>query len=234
MTLLAIDTCASLCSAALYDCHEDRLLASRSDNIGRGHAEHLMDLLAGLLKDARLRYKDIDRIAATIGPGSFTGIRIALATARGLGLALKAPVDGVGVLEAIAFEHCRHNNADKRPLVVALDARRDEIYWQMFDPAGKALDKPGLRALETIAGGLPQGAIRMAGSASDHVVEACGGREIEVISRQHAADIDAVAALAARIRPGSSDPSPLYLRRADAKPQSGFAVPQLSPLPGTV
>src|SRR5690606_16493325 len=88
MIVLAIDTAGVDCSAALYDGETGRMLAAVTDMIGKGHAERLMSLIDEALAQASLELTDVDRIAVVIGPGSFTGIRVGVAAARGLALAL--------------------------------------------------------------------------------------------------------------------------------------------------
>ncbi|WP_313529866.1 tRNA (adenosine(37)-N6)-threonylcarbamoyltransferase complex dimerization subunit type 1 TsaB, partial [Shinella sp.] len=87
MIVLAIDTAGTSCSAALYDSNRDVMLGAAGEDIGRGHAERLMEFVDGALAAAGLDLPAIDRIAVTIGPGSFTGIRVGVAAARGLALA---------------------------------------------------------------------------------------------------------------------------------------------------
>jgi len=92
MLVLAIDTALDACSAALIDADDDRVLASESREIGRGHAEHLLPIIDGVMKKAGVKFNDVDRFAVTVGPGSFTGLRVGLSAARGFGLVTKKPV----------------------------------------------------------------------------------------------------------------------------------------------
>jgi len=218
--LLALDTSANLCSAAVFDSANNRFVGRKSDDIGRGHAERLMGLLQELLDDGQLVYEDIGRIAVTIGPGSFTGIRVGIAAARGLAFGLDVPVVGIGVLDAIAFQHRQvHHDG---PIVVAMDAKRDEIFLQVFD--GGSSSGPANVAIADIAANMPLSTCNIAGSAADIVAAQSGRTDIHIISRQSAADIDAVAGLASHNRDWNEKPKPLYLRKADAKPQLDFAV----------
>ena len=228
MILLALDTSANFCSAVLYDCEQGKILSHKSEDIGRGHAERLMGLLAEVLETAELEYKDVDRIAAVCGPGSFTGIRVGLATARGLALGLNIPVIGINALEAIAFQH--NNNEDKAetPIVVALDAKRDEVFAQIFSSSGEHLTTPQAVALDQIGGFMPDYPFRIAGSGSQAIINAMGEQSCEFVSDQTATSIEYVAKLADQIPDDSNKPSPLYLRSADAKPQDNFAVKRIS------
>lgn len=220
--LLAIDTACNLCSAGLFDCQKGKIIATVSEDIGRGHAERLMGLLAGLLAGAGLNYQDIGRIAATTGPGSFTGIRVGLATARGLALGLGVPVAGIGVLAAIGFQHQAHNRQNDIPLVVVMEAKRGEVFMQDFGP-GKTRP-PMAVAVDVIDDHLPRSNFRIAGSAADNVVGLSGRSDVEIVSRQGAVDIECLATMAAQLDVDSQRPKPLYLRSADAKPQLNFAV----------
>lgn len=221
MILLALDTSANICAATLYDCERQKTVARISEDLGRGHAERLMGLLVDLLKQADLEYRDVGRIAVTIGPGSFTGIRVGLAAARGLALGLNVGVVGVSVLEAIAFQH-----GTDTPLVVAMDARRGEIFMQIFDDSGSSA--PVAVPLGKIGHHLPTTAFRLAGSASQMVADVAIRDDIGICPSQTAAEISDVARLAARMPVNAEKPKPLYMRSADAKPQKGFAVERVS------
>jgi len=226
LILLAIDTSANLCAAALYDCDSHSVIAEKSEDIGRGHAERLMGLLAELLDEAGLAYRDLNQIAVTSGPGSFTGIRVGLATARGLALGLGLKVIGINVLEAIAFQH--NSAPNDTPIVVALDAKRREVFLQIFSPSSEQLSKPLAVPIEQIGKIIPKQPIRIAGSASNVVAEQisrlANPPEIEICSNQNTASIADIANLAARLKPDANRPVPLYLRSADAKPQNNFAL----------
>ena len=100
MIILALDTCLSACSTALL--RDDVVLARRVEVMARGHQERLAGLVAETLAEAGLAFSDLNRIAVTVGPGSFTGLRVGLAFAKGLGSALGLPVIGIGTLEAMA------------------------------------------------------------------------------------------------------------------------------------
>ncbi|MDP8917245.1 MAG: tRNA (adenosine(37)-N6)-threonylcarbamoyltransferase complex dimerization subunit type 1 TsaB, partial [Pseudomonadota bacterium] len=128
--ILAIDTCLTACSAAVTD--GARVLAARSEPMDRGHQERLGPLVAEVM--AGLEFSALERIGATVGPGSFTGLRVGLAFAKGLGLALGRPVVGVGTLQALA--------ADEGARAAAVvDARRGQVYLQAFAD-GAALSEP--------------------------------------------------------------------------------------------
>lgn len=119
-TILAFDTSAAHCAAALF-C-DGRVIATHVDDMARGQAEHLMPMLEDFLDRKGKSWSDLTRIAVGIGPGNFTGIRISVSAARGLALGLGIPAVGVSTLDAL---HHVHPGA-----IVAVQAPRDMIYAQ--------------------------------------------------------------------------------------------------------
>ena len=206
--LIAIDTTGPICAVALR--HGDGTIVSRSEEIGRGHAEHLMPSINAVLNSENVEWNQINAIACTTGPGSFTGLRVGLATAKGLALALNCPCMGVSVFQVFA-------HAFGAPLAVALDAKRNEIWMQIFDTkehqpfavnTSDALDR------------IPIHINRIAGSASAQLL-AGNNRFIELDS-SFSPPIDSLAEYAAGQDISGSyrgGPQPLYLRVPDAKPQ---------------
>jgi tRNA threonylcarbamoyl adenosine modification protein YeaZ/ribosomal-protein-alanine acetyltransferase len=193
MTLLALDTCFGCCSAALFD---GRVLAERHALMDSGHAEALAPMVKALLADAGLRPKDLTRIAVTIGPGTFTGVRIGLSFARGLALALRLPLIGIDSLTATAAPFL-----GKETVTIAYRAGASAFaYVARFDATGRMTLEPQLVSEADVAG-LVQG--KLIGSASGDVPLA-------------ATFIAHAATLAAQV----NSPEPLYLRAPDAKPQA--------------
>ncbi|MBL4800584.1 MAG: tRNA (adenosine(37)-N6)-threonylcarbamoyltransferase complex dimerization subunit type 1 TsaB [Emcibacter sp.] len=130
--LLALDSALSSCSAAVIEGGE--IKSEIFENRMRGQAERLMPICQDVCEQAGLSFDDLDAIAVTCGPGTFTGVRIGLAAAKGLALALGIPLVGVTSLDVVA-----RNAADKRGngrIAIAFDARRSEVYWQIFDVMG--------------------------------------------------------------------------------------------------
>ena len=213
MNLLAIDTAANLCAAALLDTASERESRRAVRDIGRGHVEQLMDVIAEALSDNG--FDGIERIGVSIGPGSFTGVRVGLSAARGLALALGVPAVGVSVLDAIAAEaSCAF---PRRQVLVAISSGRGEAYWQTHDGTGKAIAGPGVAPVASIAARAAGKDWVMAGNAARAVAQAAGLAP-EFIAETATADIGTYGRLAARMAPGVP-PRPLYLRQPDAKPQ---------------
>ncbi|MGV2973954.1 tRNA (adenosine(37)-N6)-threonylcarbamoyltransferase complex dimerization subunit type 1 TsaB [Roseibium alexandrii] len=218
MRVLAIDTALANCAAAVLDdgtasaCFE-----TCGEEIGRGHAEKLMDMIGTVMAESSTAFSDLDRVAVTVGPGSFTGLRVGLAVARGFGLVLEKPVVGVTTLAAIARSCAPGGNGP--PILVALTGKGDEVYCQLFSHDGEPLDFAGVHTLSDLAMTLPED-IRFAGSAADRVADAVGAENTCVISRCGYPGIRAVAELGLITDPRGASPSPLYLRPPDATPQT--------------
>lgn len=232
MWLLALDTAldASAAAVAAVDA-AGRVVtrAERTEMIGKGHAERLLSTIEAVLAEAGLGYGDLGRIGVTVGPGSFTGIRVGLAAARGFGLALGVPVVGVGTLDALAA-----STGPGSPLLVALDARRGEVYARLFDAEGRPVGAAFAAPAAVAADLLPAGPVRLAGSGARLVAAEIGDGRATIVSEAPVAPIGAVAALAARLDPVADPPKPLYVRPPDAKPQTAARVARVGAAASTV
>uniref|UniRef100_A4WUV6 Peptidase M22, glycoprotease n=1 Tax=Cereibacter sphaeroides (strain ATCC 17025 / ATH 2.4.3) TaxID=349102 RepID=A4WUV6_CERS5 len=187
--ILAFDTSAAHCAAALLS--GDRLVAGRLEPMEKGQAERLMPLLAELLVEGGMGWTDLDALAVGTGPGNFTGVRIAVAAARGLALALGRPALGVSRFEALALGLAG-------PVAVIEDARRDEVYLKDGEAPARLVARTGLQVA----------ARRQVGSAAFADVVAPLYPLAEAIGR---------VALA-RVGEPQPRPAPFYLRGADAAP----------------
>ncbi|WP_075653968.1 tRNA (adenosine(37)-N6)-threonylcarbamoyltransferase complex dimerization subunit type 1 TsaB [Pseudochrobactrum sp. B5] len=224
MTILALDTAGSLCAAALYDPQTQQLLAEVSHDIGKGHAELLLDYVAQCFETAKISHNEVRRIAVNIGPGSFTGVRVGVSAARGFGLALSCPVIGVSGFEALCHEIQAGTPA--QPVVIALSAYRGDIYAQGFDAQGQASTTPLAGNEAELLPVLQQlgDDYALAGSGAEQL-QTAEGSERRIISASAYASIGTFARLAAQ-REAGMPPEPLYMRGPDVKPQTGFALPR--------
>lgn len=211
--ILAIDTSGPVCAAGIYDAGANELVASLSENLGKGHAERLIPMIDDVLAQAGMVLKDMKRIAVTVGPGSFTGIRVGVAAARGFALSLGIPAIGVTTLQVVAEEVLEIG--PPVPVVAAIDARRDEIFAQVFDADGEALTDPEAYGYDDV---------RAIVSRFDAILTGSGAAALEgKPHRQDVYPLDRIARIAARL-PDDTKASPVYIRGAGAKPQIGFAI----------
>lgn len=219
MFVLAIDTALGACSAAVLDAEADAVVAGDSLLMERGHAEALIPLVEQVMAAAGLEFEHLSRIAVTIGPGSFTGLRVGLSAARGFGLAANLPVVGVTTFAALAAPYLAQDDAV--PVVSAIDARHGHVYLQMFGVGARTLIAPRVTTVREAARSVAIGAVRLVGSGASLVAEAWPGSEKEPVSVDDmpAPDVAWVARLGAVADPEAAEPRPLYLRPPDAKPQ---------------
>jgi N6-L-threonylcarbamoyladenine synthase len=186
-----------------------------TETIGRGHAEHLMHVVDEALAKACTALSDVERVVVTVGPGSFTGIRIGVAAARGFALSLDIPAVGVTTLEVMAAAAGKQNPG--KPVLAAIDAKREEIYLQAFGANGDPLDEARAVTVDEA---------RTIAAAFDGIVTGTAVARLSdapPAERPDAFPIAVVARLGAA-KPVSEKPKPLYLRGPDARPQAGYAV----------
>jgi tRNA threonylcarbamoyladenosine biosynthesis protein TsaB len=224
MRVLAIDTALGACAAAVFDTAQGEIIASESLLMDRGHAEALIPLMSRVMTGAAMPFGALGRIVVTTGPGSFTGMRVGIAAARGLGVATKVPVVGVTTLSAFAAPYLA---ADERtPVAAAIDARHQHVYLQVFGAGGRTLVAPRLMPIEEALRAALQNAARIVGSAARAVAEAGDARRLEVIDSGPAPDIAWVARIGAVIPETDAAPKPQYLRAPDAQPQYAAQLPR--------
>ena len=228
MKILAIDTSGDACGACVYDADAGRTLAIFNEIIGRGHAERLMDIISRVMKEAGVEHSGLDRVAVCTGPGSFTGIRVGVATARGFGLGLGIPVIGVSELDAL-MEDLRKTAGDDAETGVVLRTGRDEVYALFsIDTPFAAAGVPFVSGLEDLASGIGHlaGNLFLAGNAATDLSAAMGetGGAATISGQAETASLETIARIAAGRTATTERPEPLYLRKPDAKPQGGFAV----------
>ena len=226
MRVLAIDTALAACSAAILDTSYGGLLASESLPMLRGHAEALMPLLARVMKASGIAFADLDRVVVTTGPGSFTGLRVGIAAARGLGVATDLPVIGVSTLSAYAAPYLGAD--DISPVVAAIDARHEHVYLQVFAPGGRTLIAPRLAALDEAVRAASEASSYIVGSAAQIVAGglAASAPAPMTVDASAAPDIGWVAEIGAIAPDTKSPPKPQYLRAPDAQPQNAACLPR--------
>ncbi|MGQ0682968.1 tRNA (adenosine(37)-N6)-threonylcarbamoyltransferase complex dimerization subunit type 1 TsaB [Bradyrhizobium sp.] len=218
MLILAIDTALDACAAVVLDTDSGKMVAQESQAMKRGHAEALMPLVARVMKESGLGFAALDRIAATTGPGSFTGLRVGLSAARGIALAANKPAVGITTLAAYAAPHVSEHG--QNPIVAAIDARHDHVYLQVVTGHGEALLTPRLASMEEALAASRFGAPLLVGNAADLLAERWpkDASPPVKVDQQAAPDIVWVAWLAAAVDPAVATPRPFYLRAPDAKP----------------
>ncbi len=170
MRVLAIDTALEACSAAVLDTDRGEITASETLSMARGHAEAVMPLIARVMGAAGIEFADLDRIAVTTGPGSFTGLRVGISAARGIALAAGKPAIGLSTLAGFAAPLIADD--DSTNVVAAIDARHDHVYLQVFGTGGRTLVAPRIATLRDAVRAAMTGPARIVGSAANQVAAA--------------------------------------------------------------
>jgi len=226
MRVLAIDTALAASSAAVLDTANGGIVASESIAMTRGHAEALMPMVARVMQASGMSFGDLDRVVVTTGPGSFTGMRVGIAAARGFGVATKLPVVGVSTLSAYAAPYL---GADElSPVIAAIDARHGHVYLQVFDPGGRSRLGVRLVPLSEAVRAASDAASCIVGSAAQSVADglpATAPKPVTIDAR-HAPDIAWIAKIGAVLPEAQAPPQPQYLRPPDAQPQNAAQLPR--------
>jgi tRNA threonylcarbamoyladenosine biosynthesis protein TsaB len=218
MLILAIDTALDACAASVLDTAQNKLIAQESLAMKRGHAEAVMPLIARVMKQSGVAFSALDRIAATTGPGSFTGLRVGLSAARGIALAAGKPVVGVTTLTAYAAPVV--SESGENPIISAIDARHDHVYLQVVSGNGGSLVMPQIAPVAEALDAARFGAPYLVGNAARILAERwpSDAPPPVKVDPQAAPDIAWVAWLGAAVEPGIALARPFYLRAPDAKP----------------
>lgn len=225
MIVLAIDTALDYCAAAVLDAGAMKMIAQETLEMKRGHAEALMPLIDRVMKASGLAYLGLDRIAVTTGPGSFTGLRVGISAARGIGLAADKPVVGLTTLSAYVTPLVAEKQ--EQPIIAAIDARHDHVYFQVVAGNGAALMRPAVVPIEDTFAASRFGALRMVGNAAKLLADRWpkSAPAPAAVDPQPGPDIGWVAWLGAATDPGAAPAKPFYLRPPDAKPKASFVQP---------
>lgn len=238
MNVLGLDTCFGALSVAVgvgLSGEHPRVVA-RHATMATGHAERLVPVMNELLAEAGLTFSALDRIAVTIGPGSFTGTRIGIAAARALHLAHGTPIVALTSLEAMALHPAIGDIPVGTDLAIAVDAHRGEAYIQIFDGHTREPVAPPAIVPQSGYAAVDRGRpLVIAGTAAAAVAEALAahGRpahalEVEIWPGMERAILRAVAR-----PPSEAAIEPLYLRPPDAKPQDGKSLARAHPVAGS-
>ena len=185
-----------------------------------------MPLLARVMDQADIEFRELDRIAVTAGPGSFTGLRVGISAARGIALAAAKPAIGLTTLAAFAAPHIAADDAS--PVVAVIDARHEQVYLQVFGAGGRTLVAPRIALLREAVRAALTGPARIVGSAAQLVAAAWPKSEPApaLVDQRGAPAIEWVARLGAAAAEGHGPPKPLYLRAPDAQPQDAARLPR--------
>ncbi len=224
MKILALDSATAACSAAVWV--DGVVIAAERAEMPRGHAEALLPMVHRVRTVSGLAFTAFDRLAVTVGPGHFTGLRVGLAAARGLALATGRPLVGVTTLEAVAAAVPAAQRGGS-VVVVALDSKRAEPYLQSFDSALAPRDAPSARAVAAYAAGLGGGApYIVVGDAADRLAIELRRHAavVSVIAALRHPDAAVVAAIAAAAPAPTAVPAPLYIHPVETTTPSKAAL----------
>lgn len=220
MRLLAIDTSLEACAVGIAAGDAARIL--RSETIGRGHAERLFAMIAEALDAAGMTLADVDRFAVTVGPGSFTGIRVGIAAVRGFALATGKPAIGLSTLAVHAA--AAREMAGSVPVLSALPGKGGDVFAQLFAADGSPAAPAGNGPPAPFAAAAVAAHAVLAGAGAD-LVASGGAAGARIVHRASAPDLAAFIRLALATEPTGEAPRPLYLRAPDAAPAApGLAM----------
>jgi tRNA threonylcarbamoyladenosine biosynthesis protein TsaB len=222
MKVLVLDTAMGACAVGVFE--DGRCLAARSEIMARGHQERLGGLAQAVMAEAEVENpgpgqtvgRGIDRIGVTVGPGSFTGLRVGLAFAQGLGLALDRPVMGLNTLDGLAAS-LETGGATTGLVAAVADARRAQVYVRLYrsgEPLGAPAALSADQAVSAIAAARALGdPLTVVGSGAPLLADRVPDAALRVLD---APTLEALAELT--MRAADQDiAAPLYLRGPDAK-----------------
>ena len=234
MNILAFDTCFDACSVCVAQTRAEQAVefSGALERFETGHAERLIPMVEEVMSSAGLTFSDIDRLAVTVGPGTFTGTRIGVAAARALALSSSMEVVGASSLAVMAEAALRELQPPSGTnLAVAVDARRGQAYVQLFAASALEPNSPPLLLSIEEAGRIGADPLIVVGSAAEAVATAAAasGRRMAARLPDLLPDAAALARMAFEL-PASQGPLvPLYLRPPDAKPQDGKSIARAQP-----
>jgi len=207
--LLAFDCSGASCSAAVLI--DGRIAAERFAAMERGQAEALLPMIQAVMAEAGIDWPGIDAIATTVGPGSFTGVRLGLSAARGLALAAERPIVALTAFEAVVAGLA----PDGRPTAVVIDSRRGPVFAQRFTPDLVRAGEPAQVEPAEMVGWLGPGPWRIVGDGTANLADVVGLTVEPEVRRIRAGDLARAAAALGRAGVDRLPAHPLYLRAPD-------------------
>jgi tRNA threonylcarbamoyladenosine biosynthesis protein TsaB len=224
MRILAIDTSCGAASVAVVESGRTGPLAVISRPMARGHAEALPLMVEEAMRGIEDGFLSLSRIAVAMGPGSFTGIRVGLAMARAMGVALACPVVGVSTLAAFAAPLL----SEPRTGVIAatIDARHGSVYFQLFETSGRPLGPPRCDTPRECVRAIGAGPAWFAGDAAALVASEAQrfGLPYDLDAARIAPDIVALARIGLAVDPAKSPARPVYVKPPDARPNAAEPI----------
>ena len=220
MLILAFDTSGPACTVALW--RDGQVLAVGRELMERGQAEALMPMIAAIMGEAGITYAALDKIAVTVGPGSFTGVRAGLAAARGLTLASKVPTVGILTSTALAAAVPPAERAGADRILVAIDTKRGDLYVQQFLPDGSVLEAPVAMEPSALPAWIGAQHVVIVGDGARVAAEALAERGV-ASSAGALVDVALLATLGAAATPVPGGPAPVYVHPPAITPQKAKA-----------
>jgi tRNA threonylcarbamoyl adenosine modification protein YeaZ len=226
MRILAIDTALGACSACVLDAGEAQPLAIEQTAMERGHAEALMPMIERVMNAVEGGFSSLDRVAVTVGPGSYTGLRVGISAARAIALAARIPAIGVTTLAATAAPLIGRESG--RVIAAALDAKHGQVWFQALSSQGKPLVPLRQASHRDAARAIGAGPVSLVGSAAMAVANEAWaiGLDALVLDEARAPDIVWVARLGLIAEPEAAPPRPLYLKAPETTPQDRARLPR--------
>ena len=226
MIVLAIDTALDYCAAAVLDAATKAVIAQETLEMKRGHAEALMPLIERVMKAVPGGFSSLGRVAVTVGPGSYTGLRVGVSAARAIALAAKIPAVGVTTLAACAAPLVGRESG--RVIAAALDAKHGQVWFQALSSEGRPIVALRQVSYRDAARAIGAGPVSLVGSAALAVANEAWaiGLDALVIDDSRAPDVTWVARLGLIADPEQAPPRPLYLKAPETTPQDRARLPR--------
>jgi tRNA threonylcarbamoyladenosine biosynthesis protein TsaB len=224
MRILAIDTSVGAASVAITESGRAEPFAALSRPMARGHADALAPMVEEAMRGVDGGFPSLTRIVVATGPGSFTGIRIGLAMARAMGVALGIPVVGVSTLAAFAAPLLSEPRTGI--IAAAIDARHGSVYFQLFEPSGRPRGQPRCDTPRECVRAIGAGPAWLAGDAAALVAGEAqrAGLPYDLDAASAAPDIVALAWMGLAVDPANSPARPLYVKPPDARPNAAESI----------